>query len=88
LSHGGDKADQTPDFADHHGHEDTQYHDQPHHHPQVGHQDGEAAIEAMLLEPADRRVEHRRQEEGEYAPADEGAYLPQQKECDQHHYGG
>src|SRR5215211_8388698 len=40
------------------------------------------------LEPVDRRVEHRRQKEGDDEPANERAYLPEEEERAQHHHCG
>ena len=57
---------------------------------QVGERYGEGALHQPVaaLEPIDSRVEHRRKEEGDDEPADEGPDLPEQEERAKHHGRG
>jgi hypothetical protein len=90
LGHSDDEVAQPPYLVDQQGDEDTRHEQQPHHQRQVNEQDGERAPDQPVtpLQPVDRGVEHRRQEEGDDEPADEGAYLPEQEEGAQRHGRG
>ena len=80
-----DEVDEVPELVDQKGNKDSHYPDQHHYQSQVGQHNAEAALNVVPLEPVDCRVEHHCQQEGEDAPSDEGACLPEQVKPAQYH---